>query len=286
MLEAAAHGRWGTPPPPRRAPLAWEGTPSHIYPRVSPHPWGQLLWLPCGWGTFSLRLPKSSTFVFAFLNTAAPDAGTARPCSWSQISETTQGFRLSSAGLEVWSPCWPRLLLWPCPLVGPGKPRPLSPAASYSLLISELCSAQLQVKLGIFSLPQVLLTSHPSSGPWSPSHLAHFVSPFPGLKHSPFPESSISEVRNSFSSQLSAPAVLAFTPAPPQGLRGWNTCAIPHPIPHPCLVLKQALLQSKRNSNAFRFIYGKDKEGHCGTLPPNSKPRMLYLPAALFTRQN
>lgn len=70
-------------------------------------------------------------------------------------------------------------------------------------------------------------------------------------------------------------------------LKVWDTCAIPSPtLPTPLLSPKASTASSKRNSNAFKFLYGKDKEGHVGTLPPNSKSPMLYLPSALFILQN
>lgn len=128
-LSAAAHGRWETHP--LGSSDMGRNTLPHLLPD-KPSPLGSAP-LASVWAEdlLSPRLPKISTFVSAFLNTAALDAGTSHPCSWSQISAMTQGFRLSSKALEVWSPWQPAQ---PSPLALLPRPVWVLGAPSHSLL--------------------------------------------------------------------------------------------------------------------------------------------------------
>lgn len=116
----------------------------------------------------------------------------------------------------------PSLLLWPWLLIQCGSWEP-------PIVLCSDEAEHLQLSSGSASFTPQL------RGPLSPTHPAHFCLSFPWYKRLSLPCISISEVRNSFSSQLNAPAVLAFAPAPPQGLRGSNTrlsLSLPHTPQH------------------------------------------------------
>ena len=217
-LSAAAHGRWETHP--LGSSDLGRNTLPHLLPD-KPSPLGSAP-LASVWAEdlLSPRLPKISTFVSAFLNTAALDAGTSHPCSWSHRS--LRYHRGLDSPLRLWkygapgSP--PSLLLWLCSLVLCGSwERPV-------ILCSDEAEC-LQPSSGSASFTPQL------RGPLSPPHLAHFCLSFPWLKGPSLPCISISEVRNGFSSQPSAPAFSGIHASPSSGSRGSNTrlfLTLPH----------------------------------------------------------